>query len=167
MTRLIRWAVTPTDFGPMLLAATDAGVCRLSFGEGANAVSRRFPTAQLVEDVTGLGEWIEAVRVALSGGPTGKLVPLDLHGTPFQRMVWEAVRQVPAGETRTYAQIAEQIGRPASIRAVGTANGANPVSILIPCHRLIRSDGGLGGYAWGLAMKRTLLMREAAGTVHS
>lgn len=166
MTQRIRWAVTPTEFGAMLLAATGAGVCRLSFGEGADAVSRRFPNARLVEDRDGVADWIEAVCVALSGHPAGK-VPLDLHGTPFQLRVWEAVRHVPAGETRTYAQIAAEIGRPAAIRAVGTANGANPVSILIPCHRLIRSDGGLGGYAWGLEMKRALLMREKAATART
>jgi AraC family transcriptional regulator of adaptative response/methylated-DNA-[protein]-cysteine methyltransferase len=164
MTSVIRWAITPTEFGPMLLAATDMGVCRLSFGEGEAALLRHFPTVRRVEDAQGLADWLAGARAALNDPAAGEAVPLDLHGTPFQLSVWNAVRQVPAGETRTYAQIAAQIGRPSAIRAVGTANGANPVSILIPCHRLIRSDGGLGGYAWGLEMKRTLLQREKAAT---
>ncbi len=162
MTELIRWAIAPTAFGPMLLAATEAGVCRLSFGEGADAISRRFPKAQLSNDPASLSDWIERARSALSDPAAGDDVPLDLHGTPFQLAVWAAVRRVPPGETRTYAQIAAEVGRPSAIRAVGTANGANPVSILIPCHRLIRTDGGLGGYAWGLDMKHELLRRELA-----
>jgi AraC family transcriptional regulator of adaptative response/methylated-DNA-[protein]-cysteine methyltransferase len=160
MTLLIRWAIAPTEFGPMLLAATETGVCRLSFGEGADAISRRFPDAQLAHDPAFLADWVDAVRATLADPAAGDAVPLDLHGTPFQLAVWDAVRHVPPGETRTYAQIATQTGRPSANRAVGTANGANPVSILIPCHRLLRSDGGLGGYAWGLEMKRTLLQRE-------
>lgn len=144
----------------MLIAETDAGLCRVSFGEGEAAVQRHFPKARLVEDATGLADRMARAQAALADPWAAREVPLDLHGTPFQLSVWEAVRQVPPGETRTYAQIAAQIGRPAAIRAVGTANGANPVSILIPCHRLVRSDGGLGGYAWGLAMKRELLRRE-------
>ncbi len=167
MTLFIRWVIAPTEFGPMLLAATERGVCRLSFGEEADAISRRFPHAHLSNDPASLSDWIEGARSALSDPAAGDDIPLDLHGTPFQLTVWDAVRRVPAGETRTYAQIAAEICRPLAIRAVGTANGANPVSILIPCHRLIRSDGGLGGYAWGLEMKRTLLQRERALIVRS
>jgi AraC family transcriptional regulator of adaptative response/methylated-DNA-[protein]-cysteine methyltransferase len=167
MTAVVRWAIAPTEFGPMLIAATDKGLCRLSFGEGEAAVRRHFPKARLADDIVGLADWIAEATAALSDPWAGRDVPLDLHGTPFQQRVWEAVRQVPPGETRSYAQIAAQIGRPSAIRAVGTANGANPVSILIPCHRLVRSNGGLGGYAWGLEMKRELLRRERVAIAYS
>jgi AraC family transcriptional regulator of adaptative response/methylated-DNA-[protein]-cysteine methyltransferase len=87
-------------------------------------------------------------------------VPVDVRGTVFQRKVWDALRRIPAGETRTYSQIAKAIGAPAAVRAVGSACGANPVALLVPCHRAIRTDGGLGGYAWGLQRKKRLLELE-------
>ena len=160
----IRWAVVPTTLGPMLVAATVRGVCRLAFGEGRDDLVRRFSNAELVEggeDFEGLlGEVVSAVEQA---GPSAH-IPLDVAGTAFQERVWQELRRIPPGETRSYAQIAAAIGQPGAMRAAGSANGANPVAVLIPCHRVVRSNGSLGGYAWGKAIKAELLRREGAQT---
>ncbi|HMP56288.1 MAG TPA: methylated-DNA--[protein]-cysteine S-methyltransferase [Novosphingobium sp.] len=160
----IRWAVVATSLGPMLVAATPRGVCRLAFGEGRDDLDRRFPHAELVEggeDFAGLlGEVVAAVE---QPGPSAH-IPLDVAGTAFQERVWQALRRIPPGETRSYAQIAAAIGQPGAMRAAGSANGANPVAVLIPCHRVVRSDGSLGGYAWGEDIKAELLRREGAQT---
>ncbi len=100
------------------------------------------------------------VRAFIAGAGTLARVPLDIRGTVFQRRVWEALRRIPRGETRTYGEIAREIGAPAAVRAVGGACGANPVALVVPCHRAVRTDGGLGGYAWGLTVKRRLLELE-------
>lgn len=156
----IHWTRVPTSLGAMLVAATDKGVCRLSFNESGEDLATRFPKATLIEGGEDFAELFAAVVAAVEAPGTGDHIPIDVRGTAFQEAVWRQLRTIPPGETRTYAQIAAAIGHPGAVRAAGSANGANHVSVLIPCHRVIRTDGSLGGYAWGLAIKRELLARE-------
>lgn len=159
----IHWAVVTTSLGDMLVAATDKGVCRLSFAEGREALEERFPAATLVaggeEFAALLSQVIEAVEAPTQGFDH---IPIDVKGTAFQEAVWRELRKIPAGETRSYADIAAAVGKPKAVRAAGSANGANNVAVLIPCHRVVRSDGSLGGYAYGLPIKDELLRREGA-----
>ena len=157
---VIRWAVVDTTLGPMLVAATDKGVCRVSFNEGREALERRFPNAELVEGGAEFAQLLEQVVAAVETPGDFAHIPLDVKGTAFQEAVWQELRRIPAGETRTYAQLAAAVGRPKAVRAAGSANGANNVAVLIPCHRVIATGGGLGGYAYGLDIKRALLDRE-------
>lgn len=159
----IRWAVVPTSLGRMLVAATDKGVCRLSFEEGAEALRVRFPNADLREGGADFAATVVQVVDAVEAPGLPNSVPLDVRGTAFQEAVWRELRAIPPGETRSYAEIAAAAGNPKAVRAAGSANGANNVAVLIPCHRVIRSDGSLGGYAYGLEIKRKLLERERNG----
>lgn len=156
----IRWAVVDTYLGPMLVAATDKGVCRLSFNEGADELAARFPAADLIEGGEGFSALLGEVVRAVEAPDQPHSVPLDVRGTAFQEAVWRELRRIPAGETRSYSDIAAAVGAPKAVRACGSANGANNVAVLIPCHRVVRSDGSLGGYAYGLDIKRKLLARE-------
>lgn len=160
---VIRWAVVPTSLGPILVAATDKGVCRLSFAESEGALAGRFPHATLVEGGAEFAGLLGQVVAAVETPGTGDHIPIDVRGTAFQEAVWRALRTIPPGETRSYGDIAAQIGHPQAVRALGSANGANHVAVLIPCHRVIRSDGSIGGYAYGLDIKRELLAREGQG----
>jgi AraC family transcriptional regulator of adaptative response/methylated-DNA-[protein]-cysteine methyltransferase len=144
----------------MLVAATDKGVCRLSFGEGRAALEARFPNAALVEGGRSFAALLQQVVDAVESPGSDPSLPLDVRGTAFQEAVWQELRRIPPGETRSYAEIAAAVGRPGAIRAAGSANGSNHVAVLIPCHRVVRSDGSLGGYAYGLEIKRALLERE-------
>ncbi|MDF0544520.1 bifunctional DNA-binding transcriptional regulator/O6-methylguanine-DNA methyltransferase Ada [Sphingobium sp. H39-3-25] len=156
----IRYLVAQSSLGPMLIAATDRGLCRISFDEGEADLRRRFPHA----DVQAADEAFAALAaqvVALADDPARAAnLPLDVAGTAFQQSVWEALRAIPPGETRSYKQVAAAVGRPDAVRAAGSACGDNNLALLIPCHRVLRSDGGLGGYAYGLERKRVLLARE-------
>jgi AraC family transcriptional regulator, regulatory protein of adaptative response / methylated-DNA-[protein]-cysteine methyltransferase len=155
----IRWASADTSFGRVTVAATPRGICRLTFG-GPEQVARDFPLATVEPggaEMTALVE--QAVRVVEEPGRAHDL-PLDVRGTAFQEAIWRELSQVPAGESVSYAALAARVGRPGATRAAGTACGANPVPILIPCHRARRSDGSAGGYALGLEMKARLLARE-------
>jgi AraC family transcriptional regulator of adaptative response/methylated-DNA-[protein]-cysteine methyltransferase len=156
----IRWAVVGTTLGPMLVAATDKGVCRLSFGEDGAALAVRFPNAELVEGGDGFADLLQQVVDVVEAPGSDHTIPLDVQGTAFQEAVWQELRRIPAGETRSYAAIAAAVGKPGAVRAAGSANGANAVAVLIPCHRVVRSDGTLGGYAYGLAIKQALLDKE-------
>jgi AraC family transcriptional regulator of adaptative response/methylated-DNA-[protein]-cysteine methyltransferase len=159
--RLVHWAVLPTSLGEMLVAATEKGVCCLAFGEGEAELAARFPKAQLVpagEDFRDL--FAQVVAAVEQPGPGSAAIPLDVKGTAFQQRVWEELRRIPHGETRSYGELAAALGNPKASRAVGGANGANNVAVLIPCHRVIASDGTLGGYAYGLEIKAELLRRE-------
>jgi AraC family transcriptional regulator of adaptative response/methylated-DNA-[protein]-cysteine methyltransferase len=156
----IHWAVVQTTLGPMLVAATGKGVCRLSFNESRADLEARFPRADLIEGGGEFSALLQRVVDAVERPGSGGDIPLDVRGTAFQERVWAELRKIPPGETRSYAQIAAAAGRPSAVRAAGSANGANNVAVLIPCHRVIRSDGSLGGYAYGLAIKRELLARE-------
>ena len=160
----IHWIVARTVLGPMLVAATDKGVCRLAFGVGVEDLEALFPHAVLIEGGAEMADLFVQVVAAAEGRGDSASIPLDVRGTAFQEAVWRALRDIPAGETRSYAQLAAAVGRPKASRAAGSANGANPVAVLIPCHRVIRGDGTLGGYAWGQDVKRELLVREGVYT---
>jgi AraC family transcriptional regulator, regulatory protein of adaptative response / methylated-DNA-[protein]-cysteine methyltransferase len=156
----IRWAVAQTSLGDMLVAATDKGICRLSFDEDEAALTVRFPNATLRHADADMCTLIDGAIAAVENPRAMPDLPLDVAGTAFQQAVWAALRQIPPGETRTYAQIAAAVGAPAAVRAAGTANGANRVAVLIPCHRVIGTDGTMRGYAYGVERKRELLARE-------
>lgn len=156
----IRWAVAETVLGPMLLAATDKGICRLSFEEDANELTRRFPRATIEPGGDGMRALVESAVAAVRDPANMPVLPLDIAGTAFQQAVWQQLMAIPPGETRSYAQVAAAAGAPGAVRAAGSANGANNVAVLIPCHRVIRSDGTLGGYAYGLERKAKLLAAE-------
>ncbi|HKY80421.1 MAG TPA: bifunctional DNA-binding transcriptional regulator/O6-methylguanine-DNA methyltransferase Ada [Sphingobium sp.] len=160
---VIRHLSVETSLGSVLVAATDRGLCRISFDEGESDLRARFPNAviEAADDrLAALG--VEVARLIDDPGRASEL-PLDIGGTAFQQAVWAALRAIPAGETRTYSEIAAAVGRPAAVRAAGTACGDNGLAVLIPCHRVLRSDGGLGGYAYGLERKKALLEREKGG----
>ena len=159
----IRWATAETDLGTMLVAATDKGICRLSFDEGEEALRRRFPKAAIEPGGPEMAELLGRTVAAVNAPEKPNDLPLDVRGTAFQEAVWRALTRIPPGETRTYAQIAAAVGRPKAVRAAGTANGDNAVAVLIPCHRVIRTDGTLGGYAYGLERKAKLLAKERGG----
>ena len=158
----IRWAIAPTSLGPMLVAATEKGICRLSFDEGADELTRRFPNATILPGDVAMADLVAGAVQAVEQPGRMPNLPLDVAGTAFQQAVWAELMKIPAGETRSYAQIAAAVGRPAAVRAAGSANGANNVAVLIPCHRVVRTDGTLGGYAYGLERKAKLLEREAS-----
>lgn len=160
----IHWAVVPTTLGNMLVAATDQGVCRLAFGLTGDDLAVQFPNATLVEGAAEFAALLTDVVAAVeSPARANSHIPLDVQGTAFQEAVWRELRRIPPGETRSYADIAAAIGKPAAVRAAGTANGANQVAVLIPCHRVVPKGGGVGGYAWGPDIKAELLRREGAG----
>lgn len=158
----IRWAQVATSLGPMLVAATVKGICRLSFNEGLDELAARFPHAEIAPGDEPFAMLCERVVSAVERPGRAANLPLDVQGTAFQEAVWEQLRAIPPGETRSYGEIAARLGKPGASRAVGQANGANPVAVLTPCHRVVAADGTLGGYAYGEEIKRELLRREAA-----
>lgn len=158
----IRWSVVKTTLGDMLVAATDKGICRLSFDEGGEEIRRRFPHADIHEGGDALRSLVEGAVAAVENPARMPDLPLDIAGTAFQQAVWAELRRIPPGETRTYAQIAAAVGKPNAVRAAGTANGQNRVAVLIPCHRVIGTDGKMRGYAYGVDRKEKLLARERA-----
>ena len=160
--RTVHWSVIDTSLGAMLVAATEQGVCCLSFNEGESDLARRFPEAELVEAGEEFRDLFRQVTAAVEnpGQATLASIPLDVKGTAFQQRVWQALREIPAGETRSYGELAAALGNPKASRAVGGANGANNIAVLIPCHRVIAADGSLGGYAYGTQIKAELLERE-------
>lgn len=160
----IRWATVPTSLGPILVAATARGICRLTFGDGPELLHRDFPHAAIEPGGADMAALVDtAVAVVEEPGRAHDL-PLDVRGTAFQEAVWRELSRVPPGESVSYAALAARAGKPGAARAVGTACGANPVAVLIPCHRARRGDGSPGGYAWGLERKAELVGREARET---
>jgi AraC family transcriptional regulator of adaptative response/methylated-DNA-[protein]-cysteine methyltransferase len=159
----IRYVITDSALGPLLVAATDKGICRLTFGEDESALRRRFPNADILPDDGTISPWVEGALTAIDTPASAPDVPVDVRGTAFQEAVWRELRNIPLGQTRSYADIATAIGQPGAVRAVGTANGSNPVSVLVPCHRVIRADGSLGGYGGGIENKKKLLAAEGIG----
>lgn len=162
----IAWTVTDSDLGRLLVAATERGLCFIQLGNDDATLEARlvdeFPRADLARDDAALGALVDAVLQRVAGEPTPTDIPLDITGTAFQRRVWEALRHIPYGEVRTYGEIAAAIGSPNAVRAVGTACGANPVGLVIPCHRVVPKGGGVGNYGFGPDRKRVLLAREGA-----
>jgi AraC family transcriptional regulator of adaptative response/methylated-DNA-[protein]-cysteine methyltransferase len=157
----IQWASVETSLGPMLVAATEKGICRLSFSEGPEALAARFPQAEVKPGDDAFAALCDEVIAAVEQPGRARNLPLDVQGTAFQEAVWRQLHAIPPGETRSYGEIAAALGKPGASRAVGQANGANPVAVLTPCHRVVAADGSLGGYAWGEAIKRELLRRES------
>jgi AraC family transcriptional regulator, regulatory protein of adaptative response / methylated-DNA-[protein]-cysteine methyltransferase len=158
----IRYVVKDSPLGPLLVAATSKGICRLTFDEDESVLRRRFPNATVLPDDGTISAWAEGALTAIEHPAQTPELPIDFRGTACQEAVWKELRRIPLGETRSYADIAAAVGQPQAVRAVGTANGSNPVAVLVPCHRVIRSDGSLGGYAGGLDRKRKLLAAEGA-----
>lgn len=159
----IHWAIAETSLGDMLVAATERGICRLSFDEGEEALRERFPKAEIKPADDEMADLLARTVAAVDNPARPHGLSLDVQGTAFQEAVWLELTRIPPGETRTYAQIAAAVGNPKAVRAAGSANGANNVAVLIPCHRVIRTDGTLGGYAYGLKRKEALLERERMG----
>jgi len=158
--KTIRFAVAQSTLGSLLVAATDQGLCRISFDEDEAALRARFPHARIEPGDAAFAALVARV-VALVDDPARPAdLPVDVAGTAFQQAVWAALRAIPPGETRTYSDIAAAVGRPAAVRAAGTACGDNDLAVLVPCHRVLRRDGSLGGYAYGLERKKALLERE-------
>jgi AraC family transcriptional regulator of adaptative response/methylated-DNA-[protein]-cysteine methyltransferase len=160
----VRYTIVPSSLGPVLVGATERGVCAVLLDEADALVAdleREFPHAGLVRDDAALHERAASVVAAVAGQPM-RALPLDLRGTDFQRRVWAALQDVPPGTTVSYRDVAASIGRPTAVRAVASACGDNHVAVLVPCHRVVRSDGGIGGYKWGLDRKRALLEAEGA-----
>ena len=163
---VIRFAVGQCSLGAILVAQSHKGICAILLGDDPDALARdlqdRFPHAELIGADPGFEQWVAKVVGFVEAPALGLDLPLDLRGTAFQERVWQALRSIPAGATATYAQIARMIGAPTSSRAVAQACGANPLAVAIPCHRVVRSDGALSGYRWGVERKRQLLEREGS-----
>jgi AraC family transcriptional regulator of adaptative response/methylated-DNA-[protein]-cysteine methyltransferase len=160
----IRIAHAQSAMGPLLVGATEKGVCFIGFAEPPEALEgdlrARFPKARLVAADTALAETVRRVAAFIAAPQAALALPLDLRGTAFQRQVWEALQRIPLGETRTYGGLASEIGNPAAVRAVARACARNPVSLAVPCHRVVGSDGDLTGYRWGVPRKAALLAGE-------
>lgn len=156
----IRWTIAATSLGPMLIAATDKGLCRVSFDEDETALLRRFPKAEIAPGGAALADLAAQVVTSVESPMRDRDLPIDVQGTAFQEAIWQALRRIPLGETRSYGELAAAIGRPGAVRAAGTACGANPVAVAVPCHRVLRGDGSPGGYAYGADRKAALLRRE-------
>ncbi|HEX8484810.1 methylated-DNA--[protein]-cysteine S-methyltransferase [Sphingomonas sp.] len=159
----IRWTIAATTLGDLLIAATDKGLCRVSFDEDERALAARFPAAAIESGGEALAALAAEVIAVVESPGRGHALPMDVRGTAFQEAVWQALASIPPGETRTYSELAALAGNPAAVRAAGSACGANPLALVVPCHRAQRSDGTLGGYAYGLERKRVLLARERGG----
>lgn len=163
---VIRFAVGECSLGAILVAATEVGVCAILLGDDPDVLARdlqdRFPRAELIGADAAFEATVAKVVGLVERPGTGLDLPLDIRGAAFQRRVWEALRDLKAGETASYGDIARRIGAPKSARAVAQACAANPLAVAIPCHRVVRRDGALAGYAWGVERKRALLARESA-----
>jgi AraC family transcriptional regulator of adaptative response/methylated-DNA-[protein]-cysteine methyltransferase len=161
----IRFAIGQCSLGAILVARSERGVCAILMGDDPDVLVRdlqdRFAQARLVGGDTAFEQWVAQVVGFVEEPRLGLHLPLDLRGTAFQQRVWRALRDIPSGQTASYTEIADRIGAPKAVRAVAQACAANPLAVAIPCHRVVRSDGGLSGYRWGVERKRALLEREA------
>ncbi len=161
----IRYATVDSPLGRMLLAATDKGICSITFGDSEpgllKTLRHEYPQAQFKRAEAVLHRWIGALLKQMFGEPQKTTLPLDIRATAFQRRVWQHLQSIPFGSTRSYSEVARAIGEPSATRAVARACAANPVAIAIPCHRVVRNDGSLGGYRWGTERKKRLLQRES------
>jgi AraC family transcriptional regulator of adaptative response/methylated-DNA-[protein]-cysteine methyltransferase len=156
----IRWTIAPTPLGAMLIAATARGICRLSFEGDPSGLHDMFPNAEIKPGGEEMAELVRGAVAAVEAPARGHDLPLDVRGTAFQEAVWRELSRIPPGETLSYAALASRAGKPGAARAAGSACGANPIAVLIPCHRARRGDGSPGGYAWGLERKAALLAKE-------
>ena len=163
----ITFAIAPTELGRLLVAATERGLCTVRFGDNATELERdlrqEFHAASLHRDDAAMKPYLDPLLAAVRGENTTIDLPLDVRATAFQTKVWEKLRQIPRGETRSYSEIAREIGEPRAVRAVARACATNPVALAVPCHRVVRSDGELAGYRWGVERKQKLLDSERKG----
>jgi AraC family transcriptional regulator of adaptative response/methylated-DNA-[protein]-cysteine methyltransferase len=164
----IVYAIAPCPLGYLLVATTEKGICAVKLGDEANKLehilNQEFHQAQIMRDDHTHKEWIQAILNLIAGDKTHLDLPLDVRGTAFQKQVWQALQKIPYSETRTYTDIALDIAKPLAVRAVGNACGANPTALIVPCHRVLRNDGSLGGYRWGIERKQKLLIQELKRT---
>jgi AraC family transcriptional regulator of adaptative response/methylated-DNA-[protein]-cysteine methyltransferase len=160
----IGYTIVKGRLGRLLVAATERGICMVSLGDAAAqlaaALRREYPNATIHREASGVAPWAKTILKHLRGNQPRLNLPLDVEATAFQRRVWEELRRIPYGSTRSYKDVARAIGQPRAVRAVARACATNPVSLVIPCHRVVRSDGALGGYRWGLERKQALLATE-------
>ena len=160
----ITYSILASPVGDVLVAATEAGVCAVKIGDRkgplVTELRDEFPSARIEPDNTQRGEWAAAIAKHLRGGAPSLDLPIDVRATAFQWKVWRALQRIPYGETRSYAEVARSIGRPAAVRAVANACATNPVALVVPCHRVTPKAGGTGGYRWGAERKETLIARE-------
>ncbi|MGC2248366.1 MAG: bifunctional DNA-binding transcriptional regulator/O6-methylguanine-DNA methyltransferase Ada [Terriglobales bacterium] len=169
MAAVVRFTLAPSPLGRMLIAATDKGICSIQFADSdeelQQGLMREFPFAARRRDDTALAEWRVSLGHLMAGQDAHPSLPLDIRATAFQRRVWEHLQRIPRGETQSYSTVAKKIGMPKTTRAVARACATNPVAIAIPCHRVVREGGELGGYRWGIERKEQLLaMEKEAGT---
>jgi AraC family transcriptional regulator of adaptative response/methylated-DNA-[protein]-cysteine methyltransferase len=176
----IRYTCADSPLGRMLIAATERGICSIQFarsdGELIEGLKREFPFAGRKVDAGGLQSWVSALLRQMEGkklnssssssatSPSSSSLPLDIRATAFQRRVWTYLQAIPFGQTKSYSAVAKGIGQPRACRAVARACATNPVAVAIPCHRVVREDGSVGGYRWGVARKKTLLQMEGVTT---
>jgi AraC family transcriptional regulator, regulatory protein of adaptative response / methylated-DNA-[protein]-cysteine methyltransferase len=164
---VITYTLVDSPFGRLLVGATDRGVCAVALGDSdealVSALGADFPSASLQRGDDAHRDWVDQILTQVSGGGEWD-VPLDVQGTRFQQQVWALLRKIPPGSTRSYSEIAAALGHPRAMRAVARACASNRLAVVIPCHRVVRSDGALGGYKWGIQRKQTLLDRERQGT---
>ena len=166
----IRYSTIDSPLGRLLVAATPRGICMVSLGESdsrlESALKSEYPSAEIRRDANGLQSWLRSVLARVQGKTPSGHLPVDVQATAFQRRVWQELLSIPRGATRSYAEVARAVGRPHAVRAVARACATNPAAVVIPCHRVVRSDGALGGYRWGLSRKSALLSAEkvARGT---
>lgn len=163
----IRYTISPCSLGQVIIAMTERGVCAIAFNDDEASLvaelNKSFPKAEIMKAEDDLAETVGAVVALIDEPSANHDLPLDIQGTVFQEQVWQALRGIPAGTTIGYAELAQRIGRPKASRAVAQACGANKIAVAIPCHRVVRSDGSLGGYRWGIERKEVLLAREVGG----
>ena len=162
----IGYTIATCPLGRVLVAATQRGVSAVYLGDSDHplkkALAKEYPRAEIRQDAAGIGQWVRGILRHLRGQEPHIDLPLDVQATAFQRRVWEELQRIPYGSTKSYTEVARAIGKPKAIRAVARACATNPVSIVVPCHRVVREDGNLAGYRWGLERKKTLLSRERA-----
>ena len=162
------YTIAKSALGKVLVAATDRGVSAVYLGVDESKLARElreeYPRAEITAAANSLERWVKEVLHRIEGQPPHFELPLDLQATAFQRRVWQELQRIPRGRTRTYSQVARSLGQPKAVRAVARACATNPVSIVVPCHRVVRQDGALAGYRWGLSRKEQLLASERSAT---
>lgn len=168
MTNILRYASGQCDLGPFVIAMSERGLALVEFGTPAAIdLQARFPEAEIIEDPAALHDAIGSIAARIEDPRTPCDIALDLRGSAFELAVWQALRDIPAGTTTTYGELASRLGMPRAAREVGEACAANRLAVIVPCHRVLKKDGSISGYRWGVRRKRALLEREgAAGLLH-
>ena len=160
----IKYTTAKSSLGEVLVAATERGISAVYLGDAApklvNELREEYPRAEITAEKGAFSQWVQEIVARTEGSAPRRELPLDLQATAFQRRVWQELQRIPRGSTRTYSQIARAVGKPRAVRAVARACATNPVSVVVPCHRVVRADGNLAGYRWGVSRKERLLERE-------